>query len=161
MSQRFLRGSVASIAMSLALAACGSSATSAPTAKADSAGVVKVSMRDARFEPNTVELRKGQTVTFQFVNDGKVTHEAFIGTDDEQQRHEHEMMATPSTSMGSMETSTGATSQHSPDESMVVVASGATGTLRYTAADVPQQLVIGCHQPGHWAAGMHAVVRVI
>ena len=63
---------------SIVLAACGSSGSS--TAKPNSSGVVEITMKDQKFSPDRIELKAGETVTFRFMNDGALVHEAFIGT---------------------------------------------------------------------------------
>jgi len=44
-------------------------------------------------------------------------------------------------------------------EPVVEVKPGKTGELRYTAQQAGT-LLIGCHQPDHWKAGMRATIDV-
>ena len=76
-------------------------------------------LTDNAYQPKIpLKLRKGDKVTFTFVNKGKVTHEALIGTPAEQQADEKEMAA-----MGGM--------AMSDEADLVVLKPGQTKTLTY------------------------------
>jgi uncharacterized cupredoxin-like copper-binding protein len=143
-------------AIALVAAACGSSSTSAPSnmpgmdtssttaSSGQTAGAVRtvdVTMADLKFDPTQLSAKIGETVRFRFHNTGKVAHEAIIGDAATQATHEAEM-TTPS-SMGMTMNSSDA----------VIVTPGATGELTYTFNQTGAVL-IGCHEPGHFAAGM-------
>lgn len=96
-------------------------------------------MLDIAFSPTTLEGSAGETVRFVFTNTGDVVHEAYVGTADEQREHGDDME-----SMGGMD--------HGDDDTLVVEP-GETGELTYTF-DEPGEIQIGCHQPGHFEAGM-------
>lgn len=49
---------------------------------------------------------------------------------------------------------------HSGDGQAIEVAPGATGDLTYTF-DEPGTLLLGCHEPGHYEAGMVATIVVV
>jgi uncharacterized cupredoxin-like copper-binding protein len=134
-------------------------------------GTVAVRMTDNAYSPDRLEVAAGDTVTFKFTNDGKMTHEAFIGSSKEQDAHDTEMSGSSSGSsqsgmdMGSGSMDMGAGSMDpgarptSDDAHMVTVQPGETAELTYTF-DRPGTLYIGCHQPGHWASGMKATISV-
>lgn len=48
-------------------------------------------MVDVDFTPKTLEVAKGEEIQFTFTNDGKVRHEAYVGTPEDQADHEKEM----------------------------------------------------------------------
>ena len=105
-------------------------------------------MRSRFFTPKNISAKAGESVTFKFVNDGQMTHEAYIGSEKDQEGHASEMM--------------GGDGGHSMDMSgdgVVTVKPGqdATLTKEFTEAGT---MVIGCHQPGHWESGMKATVTV-
>ena len=101
-------------------------------------------MTDDAYGPNALAVATGQTVRFVFRNDGTVVHEALIGDAALQTQHD------ASGNMGGM----------SHDGLPVIdVAPGATGELVYTFTR-PGTILIGCHQPGHYALGMRAVITV-
>jgi uncharacterized cupredoxin-like copper-binding protein len=135
-------------AVVLFVAACGSGDDSADQASDnDSAGrIVQVEMVDIAFHPAAVTVAKGEKVTFRFSNKGKIAHDAFIGNADEQAAHEGQMRDD-----GDM--------HHGDDEKALTVAPGKTGALTHTF-DEAGTIEIGCHQPGHYTAGMKIAVTV-
>ena len=145
----------------LLLASCGterSAGTTADTtadttaaAPADGATVIEVAMTDMAFTPTVVAVNAGETVRFRFRNDGQAIHEAVIGDAAFQQEHADEMAAMGSS--GNMHHGT------SDEPAPLVVQPGETGELTYTASSAGS-LLIGCHQPGHWEAGMKASIDV-
>jgi uncharacterized cupredoxin-like copper-binding protein len=114
------------------------SSTSAPSATAAGGRTVDVEMRDIAYSPSTIPVHAGETVTFVFHNTGQIEHEAFIGDAAAQSAHEQEMK---SGGMGGM----------AGDE--VKVEPGKTASLSHTFKP-GEALLIGCHEPGHYAAGM-------
>ena len=139
----------------LFLAACGSDgydATTTSTVVDDGTTTVEVIMTDMAFTPTMVQMKAGETVRFRFRNDGQAIHEAVIGDEAFQEEHAVEMtaMATDGNSMG-----------HDAEEAApLIVMPGETGEMIYTAT-VAGSLLIGCHQPGHWDAGMKATLDVV
>jgi uncharacterized cupredoxin-like copper-binding protein len=116
--------------------------------------IVEVSMTEMAFTPSSVAVTKGERITFRFVNKGNVVHEAVLGDETFQREHEQLMKAPAS---GAKADDHGA---HQHDESnAVTVGPGATMELTWTAGE-SGTVVIGCHQPGHYAAGMKAEIRV-
>jgi uncharacterized cupredoxin-like copper-binding protein len=114
----------------------GSSKTSSRT--------VSVDMVDIGFKPQQMTARRGETVKFVFHNLGKVKHEALFGDAAAQDAREKEM-----THMGS--------SGHST--MMNEVDPGSSRTISYTFDKVGTTL-IGCHETGHYAAGMKITITV-
>jgi uncharacterized cupredoxin-like copper-binding protein len=143
-------------AISLAAAGCGSShsstgmggmdhSTGSPTT-VSAARTLDVTMADTRFDLARVDVRVGETVRFVFRNQGKLVHEAVIGTAAAQDAHEKQMAA-----------GGGDMVMHEPGA--VSIDPGHTAELSYTFAQAGQ-LFIGCHQPGHYAAGMKMTISV-
>lgn len=123
--------------------------TVAPSASAPAAALtaeVAVTMTDAmRFTPELITVRAAEPVTFVVRNDGVIVHEFFVGTEPEQVEHAKEM------AMGGM--------SHGHDKA-VSVEPGKTGSLTMTFTDAGT-LLVGCHEPGHYAAGMKATLTVV
>ena len=119
---------------------------------------ITVRMTDNVFEPARIEVSKGEKVTFRFVNDGTLVHEAYLGGEAEQEDHASEMATSSgehaATSMGGDHAG-----MDMGERSMVTVKAGETGDLTHTFTG-SDTVVIGCHQPGHWEAGMKATVTV-
>jgi uncharacterized cupredoxin-like copper-binding protein len=150
MNHRTVTLTAASLLAAGALAACSDDAPTA--ANLSGAPVVKVTMTDMAFSPSTISVQAGQTIRFQFHNSGAAIHEAVFGDEADQEHHAEEMAAMADESMGSM-------AHSDDDEAPLVVAPGAAGETTYIA-ETTGTLVIGCHQPGHWEAGMRATLDV-
>jgi uncharacterized cupredoxin-like copper-binding protein len=83
-------------------------------------------------------------VQFRFRNWGNDVHEAFVGDETAQRRYERVRSGgrPPPPGSGAME-----------------LLPGAVGQLTYTFAR-PGILFIGCHEQGHYAAGMRVTITV-
>ena len=100
-------------------------------------------MREFSFFPAQLSVKRGETVTFRFRNVGAQLHEAVIG-DEGAQATEEQAMAHGG-GMGHM------------GANAVEVKPGATAELTYTF-DKVGEVLIGCHEPGHYPAGMRATI---
>ena len=129
-------------AMVLVVAACGSSGSKSRGA----ARTVDIDMHDTSFSPVAVTVPAGQPVRLVFHNQGKVAHDALVGDEQAQMDHEKEMAE----STGGM---------HHGGGDAITVDPGKTGSLTHTF-NAGDQLLIGCHEPGHYAAGMKVAVTV-
>ncbi|HEX5591105.1 MAG TPA: plastocyanin/azurin family copper-binding protein [Candidatus Limnocylindrales bacterium] len=117
----------------------------APT-PVEAGGTVDVVMLDTmRFNPDTFSIAAGATVTFRIRNDGLLPHEFFVGTEEAQAEHAAEMAA------GRM--------PHGHVDALRLEP-GASGTLR-VEFDGTGTLLAGCHEPGHYEAGMRASIEVV
>lgn len=134
------------VVAALGVTACGSgeSATSPSATK-----TINVTMTDNKFTPSSLTVEKGQKVVFRFTNDGKVDHEAILGTEAEQVDHEEEMRG--GSAMGGMD--------HGGPAEAITVKPGKTATLTRTF-DNAGTMTIGCHVAGHYASGMKATINV-
>ena len=108
---------------------------------------VDVVMTDIAFSPTTLAVTKGETITFRFRNDGKLDHDAYVGDAAAQQEHEKDMRADKGGGHGH------------DDTDAITVKPGQTGELTHTF-DEAGTFEVGCHQPGHYAAGMKITVTV-
>ena len=130
--------------------ACGADNDVRDTSASRSTGreqTVDVEMVDIAFEPKTLEVAEGERVTFRFRNTGKVAHDAFIGDREAQLDHEKEMAQAHG-------------GDHGGDaDGAVTVKPGETATLAHTF-DEAGSIEIGCHQSGHYQAGMKMIVMV-
>lgn len=142
--QRTFLGLVAVVAL---IGGCGGGGGGhdAHSSKADR--VVNVTMRDIAFDPATVEVKAGETIRFVFHNEGQIRHDAFIGDEAAQAEHEKEMHEA------------GADGKGHGEGHGVTVDPGDIDTLTHTF-EAGDMLIIGCHQAGHYAAGMKVAVTV-
>ncbi len=128
-------------AMAVVLAACTGSNDGADR-------TVSVRMfDDMRYEPDRFDVNAGDTVRFEVTNAGEVRHEFFVGTTDEHREHADEMREREH-----------ADEAHA-NPAAVTVEPGETSTLEYTF-DEAGELLVGCHEPGHYEAGMVAPITV-
>lgn len=148
---RHLPLTVAIVTATTFVAACGTSGQTSSTAKvdipSDSSRTVEVAMEDIKFGQTNLTVKSGEIINFRFTNTGEVTHDAFIGDAAAQMDHETEMA------------DAGGMGGHSMGEPAITVQPGDSGELSYTF-DQPGTYEVGCHQPGHYAAGMKIDVTV-
>jgi uncharacterized cupredoxin-like copper-binding protein len=143
---RALTALTALVIVATPLAACSSGNNNSQATKGDR--TVTVTMTDNAYTPKNISAKAGESVTFRFVNDGQMTHEAYIGSEKDQEDHAAEMMG-----------SDGGHSMGMSGDGVVTVKPGEDATLteEFTEAGT---MVIGCHQPGHWESGMKATVTI-
>lgn len=122
--------------------------TTDPATSAESAPAavrVVVTLTDAfRIEPAAMTVPVGVPVTFVVTNSGVIPHEFVVGDEASQEAHETTMQG-------------GTMSHDEPDA--IGVAPGETKELTMTF-DEPGPTLAGCHIPGHYPAGMRAVITV-
>lgn len=118
-----------------------------PAASSGGPRTIAVAMTDQlRFEPAQFTVSAGETVRFEVTNTGQIVHEFYIGDEDVQAAHEVEM---------------GGMSGMGTDEANgLSIEPGHTETLEFTFPDEPGELLIGCHEPGHYAGGMVATITI-
>ena len=140
-------------APSVVPSAVATATPTAPTAASSMApsavpktGEITVVLSDTmRYAPEAVTVKAGDKVTFVLRNEGVIVHEFFVGTEEEQVDHAAEM------ALGGM--------GHGHDNALSLKA-GETGSLTMTFAKAGS-LLIGCHEPGHYEAGMRATLIVV
>ena len=137
--------------LAITTTACGGDDKPTTAGAGDDTRTIEIDMADNAFEPDEIAVERGETVRFVFTNTGEVAHDAFIGGRDAQADHEAEMR----------EAHDGGHSGGHGDESddAVTVGPGESGELTYRFNETGT-LEVGCHQPGHYAAGMKLVVEV-
>ena len=128
------------------LAGCGSGDGSTNAGAGSSADrTIDVEMRDIAYAPTTIDVRTGETVRFNFKNTGQVEHDAFIGDSAAQDAHEKEMRE--------------GHGDHGKEANAVSVKPGKSASLTHRF-DKAGQVLIGCHEPGHYIGGMRITVNV-
>jgi uncharacterized cupredoxin-like copper-binding protein len=158
------------VLLGLALAACGTGASPSPTSMtsempmgseametdigalgepanaAEADRTIQLTATDELvFNPDTIEVQVGETVTFEIENTGTVDHEFVLGSAAYQEEHEQEMMASPGMAMGE------------PNELDVPAGETASLTWHFSAAGTTEY---GCHEPAHFPAGMVGTITV-
>ena len=120
---------------------------------AAAARTVDVDMVDTAFQPAMVTATAGERIRLAFRNKGSAAHDAFIGDVAAQADHEQEMR------QAEKDGHSGGHGDDDTDEAALTLKPGKTGELTYTF-DRAGTVEIGCHQPGHYAAGMKIAVTV-
>ena len=118
------------------------------TPASDSTEVREVSVRmtdELRFEPDALTVAAGETVRFVIHNAGASDHEFLIGDEAAQ--------ATFAAEMAENHDDTHA------GEAGIALGPGESGEFTYTF-DEPGELLIGCHEPGHYDGGMVGRITV-
>jgi uncharacterized cupredoxin-like copper-binding protein len=135
------------VAVVVLAASCGSADDGNEGKQA--AMTVQIEMVDVAFKPTSVQVTRGETVKFVFTNNGSGPHDAFIGDTAAQAEHEESMREAGDSGHGG----------HGAATDAITVQPGQTGELTHTFKDTGK-VEIGCHQPGHYAAGMRIAVTV-
>lgn len=129
----------------LAVALVGLAAASAPAAAGPEAvpgrRTVEIRIEYSRFAISQLDVRPGETIRFVVRNTDPIPHEFIVGDQAVQDAHER-----------------GTEAYHPPRPGEVTVLAGQTMTTTFTFGE--QDLLFGCHLPGHWAYGMRGVVNV-
>lgn len=129
---------------------------------------IRIKAEDSmRFVPDTLTVKTGQTVKFVITNTGRLTHEFVLAPKSVQKEHEKEMRKMMQSmmqsdgmhmKMGGMMQAGKMHMQHS-DPYELELPAGETKTLIWTFTQ-PGTLQYGCHEPGHYAAGMVGTITV-
>ncbi len=107
---------------------------------------IDVRMLDTmRFEPERIDVKRGETLRFRVSNTGKVMHEFVIGTKKENEAHAALMVKFP-------------TMEHD-EPYMAHVPPGKTGEIVWTF-NRPGQFEFACLIAGHYQSGMVGTITV-
>ena len=118
-----------------------------PAAAADADRVVEIVLDDDfTITPSGTTTAVGETVTFKVTNEGKLTHDFTLGRADLQDEHDLEMAEMAGMAMAD-------------EPNAFMLESGETKELTWHFTEAGEVL-IGCHIPGHYAAGMNAEISV-
>lgn len=131
-----------SMMISLVFSACGGAGGNASADR-----TVDVTMRDIAYTPTSIDVKQGETIRFHFTNTGKLVHDAFIGDAKEQNKHE-----------ASMRDESG-DGHHMHGSDAITLEPGDDADLVHTFKKAGTYFV-GCHEEGHYDAGMRITVNV-
>lgn len=122
------------------------SAAGQPVPEGQPTRTVKVTALDSmRFEPQTLNVKAGETIRFIVTNAGKLPHEFVVGDRREQQEHAEIMKKMPD--------------MWHEHGNALTLAPGETKTLTWQFAKAGT-IELACHVPGHYEAGMVSKVMV-
>lgn len=118
-----------------------------PADAADADRVIEITGGDdLKFDPAAVTIKVGEIITFRVHNPGVLPHDFTLGDDHMQDEHEAEMAEM------------GAGMEHM-DANAVLVPPGETVELTWEFTEAGT-ILMGCHQPGHYAAGMKGTIVI-
>lgn len=120
-----------------------------PMAASDEARVIEISANDDfTFTPASISVTEGETVTFRVTNAGVIPHDFTLGDSATQDAHEAEMAEMADEGM----------EMHDEPNAFVLAA----GETKETTWHLTQsgEIIFGCHQPGHYAAGMLGTITI-
>jgi len=103
------------------------------------------------FEPAEVTVEAGEIVTFEVTNTDAIAHDFLIGDQAAQNEHEEEMRA--------MEGASEMDEMDHTEPNAIEVPAGETVSITWKFADAGT-VQYGCHEPGHYAAGMHGDIVI-
>lgn len=127
----------------LVLAGCSGPAPDGPSS---TGRTVQATLRDdMSIELSETEFTVGETVIFEVTNAGSAQHELYLGDEAAQAVHADEMAS-------------GSGMRHD-EPGGVRVEPGTTDRFGYTFARAGE-ILAGCHEPGHYEAGMVTSVTV-
>lgn len=139
-----------------------------PGKAADANRTITIVMKDNYFEPETITVKKGETVHFIIRNEGTLVHEFSIGTAEMHEEHasEMQMMVDHGAIMGDklnheammMDMGDGHTMQHD-DPNTTLLEPGKTSEVTWTFSG-NATLEFSCGVPGHAESGMVGTVTI-
>jgi uncharacterized cupredoxin-like copper-binding protein len=140
----------------LAVVGCGSSSSSASgagkagdAAKADRTVEVHI-LSSKKYNPATVSVKSGETVTFKVTNDDTSLHEFVLGDQKAQDAHEKEMAAMSMDSMKMADTS-----------NRIDLDGGESKQLTWTfPTKTGASVIYGSHVPNDYSGGLKGIVTV-
>ncbi|MEN8239124.1 MAG: plastocyanin/azurin family copper-binding protein [Actinomycetota bacterium] len=119
-----------------------------PMESSDADRVIEITANDDfTFLPSGATVTTGETVTFRVTNTGAIPHDFVLGDEHMQDEHEAEMAE-----MG------GDMAMHD-EPNAFVIEPGETKEMTWHMTE-PGEILFGCHQPGHYVAGMKGTVVV-
>lgn len=141
-----LTGAVSTFASGSHAGGHGTEAIGKPGVAAKVTRTVHIDMTDnMRFTPDTITVRRGETVRFVVKNSGKIKHEFNLGTEKDLKEHYEMMKKFPE--------------MEHDEPNIASVEPGKTGEViwQFTKAGTVN---FACLHPGHYEAGMKGAVKV-
>jgi uncharacterized cupredoxin-like copper-binding protein len=118
-----------------------------PADPGDKDRTIEITTLDAMaFEPATIEVAPGETVTFEVTNAGQAVHEFTLGDAAMQKQHADAMAHIPE---GMAHDLPNSISMQPGERKALTWRFGSAGVLEYA-----------CHEPGHYDAGMRGELKV-
>lgn len=140
-----------------------------PAEASEATRTIDVTMEDSYFEPETIEVKAGETVRFLVKNKGELVHEFNIGTAAMHTEHQKEMAMMMehgaleadriNRDMMKMDMGGGGRTMQHDDPNAVLLEPGQSAEVVWTFTQ-PMTLEFACNVPGHYEAGMKGKISV-
>ncbi|MGK0275645.1 MAG: putative cupredoxin-like copper-binding protein [Ilumatobacter sp.] len=115
-----------------------------PMEAADASRVIEIkALDDFTFDPASVKIEAGETVTFRVENVGLLDHDFTLGDSETQDEHEAEMVEMAASGNMAMH----------DEPNAFGLTSGEVKEMTWHFAETGE-ILFGCHTPGHYPAGM-------
>jgi len=129
---------------------------------------IEIILKENFFEPESIEVKAGETIRFKILNQGELVHEFNIGTAAMHAGHQKEMMTMMehgvleadkiNHEMMKMDMGGGKTMEHNdPNSALLEPGKSAEIIWKFTKA---MDLEFACNVPGHYEAGMVGKMHV-
>jgi uncharacterized cupredoxin-like copper-binding protein len=120
-----------------------------PMEASDADRVIEITAGDDfTFGPSSVTVAEGETVTFRVTNVGVIPHDFTLGDVHLQDEHEAEMAEMADSDMAMHD-----------EANVFVLEPGETKEMTWQMTSAGE-ILFGCHQPGHYAAGMVGTIDI-
>jgi len=121
-----------------------------PADAADADRVIEIKADDdMTFDPDNVQVKAGEIITFRVENIGNLPHDFTLGDAELQDLHGVEMADMPASELGVGD----------DDPNAFTVLSGETKELTWQFTEATG-ILMGCQIPGHYAAGMKGEITI-
>ena len=148
----------------------GAAPTGTPGKASAASRTIEVTLHDNYYEPETIEVKAGETVRFRISNAGEFVHEFNIGTAEMHASHQDEMMMmmqhgvlmpdhVDMAAAKKMQASMGHGMHDDPNS--VLLEPGKSGEIVWTfPKDADVAIEFACNVPGHYQSGMVGSVAI-
>jgi uncharacterized cupredoxin-like copper-binding protein len=113
--------------------------------------VIRITAFDFGYQPDSVTVKRGETVKFVVTNESRLRHELVLGPKSVQMAHDKEMRNMSPAEMAK---------DMKSDTNGITVPPGQTRTITWTFSSERKRIQFACHVPGHYQAGMHGVIHI-
>ncbi|MDQ6797170.1 MAG: cupredoxin domain-containing protein [Actinomycetota bacterium] len=153
--RRLVLGGLLPLALLAGCSSSGSSGkaavgTGGPGDAARAGRTVEVQIDANAYKPPTIDVAKGETVTFNVKNNDATVHEFVLGDSKVQDAYEKTMAGMSKTPMEGM-----------PDtQNIIEVKAGQSKPITWTFPNGATTVIYGSHQPGDYSKGLKGTINV-
>ena len=152
--RRLLLGGMLPLVLAALLAGCGGDEKSVDTGGAGDAAkasrTVDVQITPTGYIPPTIDVAKGETVTFNVTNNDTTVHEFALGDDKVQDDHEKYMSSMSKQPMENM----------ADTPNVIAVKAGQSKAITWAFPNGKTTVIYGSHQPNDYARGLKGTIKV-